>query len=138
MHLACFDAVRAAAAAHTFQTSEAGKPSAVSIANDKVTSMIGNFTGIIVNTPSGSPATTVVIATSMANPSIRNVYTGPLPSPIHTDKCIYQYQVSVDSNVEPIVKSSGGFLGNIPGFSAPIPVKVTASAWCENPSGLTM
>lgn len=136
VHLASFEAARAAAAARTFQTSEAGYGSAVREASEKVSFVLDHFSGIKLLKQSGQVAKTVIVVTELKNPQNTQTFESPLPPPVLTNKYLYQYQVTVKGEVEPIVHYSGGLLGNIPGFSAPIPVTVTSTAFCENPGGL--
>lgn len=136
VHMACFDAVHAAAVSHTFKRPDMAMPSAVQAANEKVAWICQSWTGVNIKYEDGNAAKLVIVARNIEDPNSSSTYETPLTPPVQTDKFVYQYQVTVSTELDPIVRSNGGLLANIPGFSAPFPVKATATTCCENPSGL--
>ena len=60
-----------------------------------------------------------------------------LPAAADTDKNIYEIQVQLDGQVEPLIRYPvTGMFGAIPGLTGPFPVTVKAQYSCEIPQGL--
>lgn len=59
-----------------------------------------------------------------------------LSTPADPSQNLYQIQVVVSGQIQPIISIPGGMLGSIPGLNQPYPVQVVMSRVAENPPGL--
>jgi hypothetical protein len=128
VNLTCNEAVRAAAGTQTFSLAQTA-------AKTTVANLSQAFTGLVYNFQGGSNGSLTIYQTPLSpnGPPDPQPYNG---GPIQTSQYLYQYQLSMPTQIQPILQYSGGLFGNVPGWSAPIQMNVTASAYCENPQGL--
>ncbi len=131
MYLATENAARMAGRCKTFKTdSSAYQTSATTVANQLMNTWKSKFSGLGVN------SVKVSILQCDVNTKKVTKFTNPLTTvdPVNN---VYSINVEVNGDVEPLYRGGGGWFGNVPGLSAPFPVRVSCSAAAENPSGLT-
>lgn len=105
-------------------------PSAMNLANTAARSTAGSFSEISV-----SSVTTRLLITNLATRVVTR-RTTPLTSPADTTANLYEFEVSVAGQINPLVPFMAGPLARIPGLSAPVPVTVTSRSFVENSQGL--
>lgn len=128
-HFATIEAARA----KTFFTSVTPQqPSAVALARQQASATAGSFNGVQV----------VNIATSILITDVNTLQqqrvSAPLAQAPDSTSNTYQIEVRVNGMIRPLVEYNCGIFGNIPGFTAPIPLTFVDRQFCENPQGLTM
>ena len=131
MYLATENAARMAGRCKTFQqNSSAYQTSATNLAKQLMDTWKKSFSGMEI--------TSVNVSILQCNVTSKKItkFTSPLGTvdPVNN---VYSINVETNGAVEPLFRGSGGWFGNIPGLSAPFPVRVSCSAAAENPPGLT-
>ncbi len=131
---ACREAATQAAKCPTFEVDSSLGKSAINTA-DLVASMATNsFSGISIV----GPVKVYILQTDVnAGTSTQNPDRQKLPAAADTDRNIYEVQVELDGQVEPLIRYPvQGMFGSIPGLTGPFPVTVRAQNSCEIPQGL--
>jgi hypothetical protein len=130
---ACREAAQQAARCQTFQNDSAVGKSSVSVADLVATKSAQAFTGITIT------AVNVYIVQTDVNSRVcsKNANRQKLGAAADIDNNIYDIQVELTGQVEPLIRSStSGMMGDIPGLTGPFPVMVRAQYVCEVPQGL--
>lgn len=135
VHMAARNAARSAGRASTYEAdSKEGEPSAKRIATSMaLASRDAGLAGVEINPGNvmvsiiGSPLKTTV------NP-IRQ--TTVLKS-VELHDYLYQVEVKVSGQVQPLVIMSKDMFGSIPGLTTPIPITACYREMCEHPGGLS-
>jgi hypothetical protein len=128
-HFATIEAARA----KTFQTSVTPQqPSAMTLASQQANLTAASFTGVQV-----SKITTSILITDVNTLQQTRVSTPLAQAPDSTSNT-YQIEVKINGVVKPLLEYNCGLFGNIPGFTAPVPLTFVDRQFCENPQGLTM
>jgi hypothetical protein len=128
-HFATIEAARA----RTFQNSVTPQqPSAMALASQQANLTAASFTGVQV-----SKITTSILITDVNTLQQTRVST-PLSQAPDSTSNTYQIEVKINGMVKPLVEYNCGLFGNIPGFTAPMPLTFIDRQYCENPQGLTM
>lgn len=126
-------AVHAAAQAKSFQQDYPPDMSAQTRAQQMARTSCESFKGVTLNT-----VTTSIVITPVAA-GAASAQTTKLTGPAFEENNIYQIQVLLDGELNPIIPVPSGTLGiNVPGLTAPYPVQTTAKAVSENPQGLNL
>lgn len=126
------DSVHAAAKAKSFISDlTPSDPSATSLANTVARQTSAAFSEITVTS-----VTTRLLVTDVATGSVKSQAT-VLSKPADSSANVYQFETTVTGLVNPLVPFLAGPFPGIPGLSAPVPVSVSSSEFCENPQGLT-
>ncbi|HEY9871621.1 MAG TPA: hypothetical protein V6D08_20865 [Candidatus Obscuribacterales bacterium] len=132
------DAAHAASKAETFESpGESGTTPALTLAKDTAASAASKLTGV---TLVGTPETRiVVIDTSDPSkaPDVKSPNTKLQESdPIDTTRYLYQIQVAVTGEIEPLIKFNLPVFGDIPGLTQPIKTTQVGIEYFEHPQGL--
>lgn len=130
---ACREAAMHAAKCQTFEADSAVGPSACTVADQWAQKATAAFSGLsLTNVNVYILSTTAATAVSTKNPNRKKLATAA-----DTDNCIYDIQVEMSGNVEPLIRFPvSGFLGNVVGLTAPFPVVVRSQYTAEVPQGL--
>ena len=135
VHTAAHNAAQSAGRAKTFSANGAnGELSAINIAKRDAIAVKNNGAGgvnfadtdVIVNIV-GTPLKT-------GKPEIRQ--NTPLTA-IDTKDYLFQIEVTVNGQVQPLVTLSDSFFGQVPGLTAPMPIQASYKQFCEHPGGLS-
>ena len=129
---ACREAAAQAAKCQTFQNDSSIGPSAVTTATTWASKATSAFTGLTLN------AVHVYILQSDVNATttVQNPDSIALATAADTTQYIYEIQVELDGQIEPIVPLGAGVFGSIPGLTGPFPVVVRSQYAAEDPQGL--
>lgn len=123
------EAARVAGRSKTFLVDGSDGLSAVNAAKQKATSMAGYYVQI---TPSN-------VRVSIIGSPIRGGATINQTTPLASSSTdyVYQIEVSVTGNVEPLATLSPNLFGNVPGLTGPMTFTARSSEFAEYPTGLT-
>jgi hypothetical protein len=129
---ACREAALHAAQCQTFVNDSTVGKSACNTASSWATLATSSFAGItllsvnvyIVQTDVNSGATT------------KSVSRTALVNAVDTSRNIYDIQVELNGQVEPLISFAQSWFGSVPGLCAPIPVTVHSQYTAEVPQGL--
>jgi hypothetical protein len=129
---ACREAAQQAAKCQTFKNDSSTGPSAVNMATTFATQAASSFSGLTIT------AIEVHIMSTNVTSGLSTQYPSDqqLPAAADTTQNIYDIQVVLKGQVEPLIRDTFGGLINLPGLSAPIPVVVSSQYNSEVPQGL--
>jgi hypothetical protein len=126
------DAAHAAAQAKSFFTSVSGQyPSAVILAEQQANTSAQGFSEISINNVKTNIVTTNINSGAVSRRST------PLTAAADTSTNLYQIEVEITGQINPLITNHSGSLLNIPGISSPMQVVVASREYCEFPQGLT-
>jgi len=126
------EAAQQAAKCQTFQTDSAVGPASVTSANSMANKATNAFTGLTLLT-----VNVYILQTNvLSGVTIRNPANQKLPAAADTDNNIYDLQVELTGQIEPLVPAGAGWFGSVPGLTGPFPVVVRAQYSSEVPQGL--
>jgi hypothetical protein len=131
---ACRESAMQAAKCQTFLTSTSVGPSACSTADAMSAQAAGAFTGITI-----IPPVNVYIMSTNVNTSTttKGATRTPLAAAADTANNIYDIQVEINGQVEPLIRVPfAGLQGAVPGITGPYPVVVRSQYTSEVPQGL--
>lgn len=80
--------------------------------------------------------TTRILITNLTS-RIITVSAVPLAVPANSSENLYEIEVTVNADINPLITFNASFLPNVPGLSAPVNVSVSSRGFCESPQGLT-
>lgn len=129
------EACTQAAHCQTFLANTAvGGTSAVNTANNVASTAASAFTGITMTS-----CDVIIISSTIPGGVItRGAPGAKLASPADPENNQYTIEVALTGQVEPLIRQSGGVMGQIVGLTAPFPVKVTWQNAFENTQGLNL
>jgi hypothetical protein len=130
MNAAVQDGAHFASKAKTFERSVAGKPSAVTLANESIKNAAIKFSGLTID----SVVTQIIVTPVSGGAVVRT--TSKLTAPADTSKFLYQIETVAKGKIAPLLPLNPSIVGEIPGMSAPILVSYAAREMAENPQGL--
>jgi len=130
LYSAAKDGVHAAARAKTYAAGTEQKPAAVALAKIYAERTGKSFTGVDIVS-----VETAIVETSLTSGN-KTIMPGPLTVPADVSKNLYQLQVTVQANVEPLIRYQLPVFGDVPGLTAPMRLTAVASEMVENPDGL--
>lgn len=130
LYSAAKDGVHAAARAKTYAVGTVAKPGAVQEAKTYAERTGKAFSGVNILS-----VETAIVETSLASGN-KIIMPGPLPAPADVSKNLYQLEVTVQADVEPLIRYQLPAFGNVPGLTAPMRLTAVASEMVENPDGL--
>lgn len=126
-------AVHSAAQAKSFQKDFPPDLSAQTRAQQTAKTSCESFSGVTLNTVT----TSIVVTPVAAGEPIAQ--TAKLAGPAFEENNLYQLQVKLDGQLNPLVPVPSGVVGiNVPGLTAPYPVQTSAKEVSENPQGLNL
>lgn len=128
------EAAQRAAQCQTFQDDSAVGQSSVNVADFWAAKATNAWGGI----PLTNPPNVYIVQTNV-NSGTRTVFPSrtKLVNVADTENCIYDIQVELNGNIEPLITFPGAtMLGNVPGLTGPYPVVVQSQYNCEVPQGL--
>jgi hypothetical protein len=130
------NAARAAASAasqcNSFQTDISPTDrSAVNIGNQFVAQITNAFTGITVQ-----KTTVSILICNLQNQNL-SLQSVPLTQPANPSANLYDVEVAVQGQIQPLFSMPINIFGQIPGLSAPITTSTRSIAMFENTQGLT-
>lgn len=135
IHTAASNAAHSAGRAQTFLTNGSkGELSAVNIAKRDALAVKDNGASGV--NFSDQDISVVIIGTPIKAGKSPIRSTTPLQS-IDTKDYLFQIEVSVAGQVDPLVTMSDTFFGAVPGLTRPMPVQATYKQFCEHPTGLS-
>ena len=129
---ACREAALHSAQCQTFVNDSAVGKSACNTASSWAALASSSFTGITLLQVDVFVVQTNVISGA----TTRSLSRAPLTNAIDTSRNIYDIQVELNGQVEPLVSFGQSWFGSIPGLNAPIPVTVDSQCTAEVPQGL--
>ncbi len=109
---------------------------AVTLAQNVATNVASMFSGVALNSVH---CFILITPTNSAGATSQQPW-GPdmcLSTPPDPSQNLYQIQVVLSGQIQPIITMSGGLLGPIPGLTQPYPIQIAISRVFENPPGLT-
>lgn len=133
---ACREATLTAARCSTFQVDPAvpvGSMSAVNTANAVANKAVNSFTGITVVPPINVYILSTALATSTTSKGAANTCLAAAADAVNN---VYDVQVEMTGQIQPLVTLSSPVFGSIPGLSGPITVTVRSQSGVEIPQGL--
>lgn len=130
---ACGAAARAAASAPAFVQNQRTTLSAVNAAKATAEKWQRSFSAFEVQQILTAVSLAPINPTMEAPPDILSPLT---PQTLKPMEYVYQYKVSMDVVLEPMITFNGVFFGHIPGLTEPVTLKCVASRVCEKPEGL--
>lgn len=130
---ACGAAARAAASAPAFVQNQRNTLSAVNAAKAAAEEWRKSFSAFEVKQMVTAVAPAPIMPGMDPPPDILTPLT---PQTLKPMEFVYQYKVSMDVLVEPMITFNGVFFGHIPGLTEPVTLKCVASRVCEKPEGL--
>jgi hypothetical protein len=123
----------AASEASTFQTDlSPSQRSATNIARAVATQAAAGFSGINLQ----NTATYLVVCPLVSNGTVTRQST-KLATPADSSHNSYSVEVVLSGQLQPLVPSSRGWFGNVPGLTAPITLSARNDVAFENTQGLT-
>ncbi len=125
------DAATDAAVANTFLTdSSASDLSAVNMAVARTNQNAKSFRGVkLLN------VRTNLLITNLTTNAVTRQST-PLSAPADTSQNLYQIEVVVTGDVDPLLTYNNKFFGSVPGLTGPARFVVTSQSVAENPEGM--
>jgi hypothetical protein len=137
---AAHDAANAAGHAYFFlDNSQAGlgKPASLTLANETAQRFVQALNGATPNAIRINTVRTRIIRSLKTAPYTTNTFNfgEKLTAAANTDQFIYCLEVSINANINPLMRMDGPFF-RIPGLTAPIVTTVNAREFAENPQGL--
>lgn len=132
------EAVQAASCCQTYFTdpsAPATSLSAVHTATNVANNVVNTFSGLTINSVQLYIVTTPVSSNGTLSPIITGPNT-PLSSPANPDQNMYQIQVVLSGQVQPLVTMPFLAANSVPGLTGPFQTSVTAERVFENPDGL--
>ena len=105
--------------------------SAVNISNQLVAQTVNTFTGIKLQ-----KTTVSIVICNLSNQNITSQLTA-LTKPADTSANLYDVEVAVQGQIQPLFTMPGNIFGPIPGLSAPLSTTARSLAMFENTQGLT-
>ncbi|MBX9689023.1 MAG: hypothetical protein K2X27_20105 [Candidatus Obscuribacterales bacterium] len=128
---ACAEAARAAAAAPSFVANEDDSLSAVNKSNEVLKKYLENFSGIEIISNS-----TEVLSCPLKPGEAYSLRSSPFsPSELRQD-VVYQYRVTSEAKLEPLINFNGVLFGSIQGLTEPLRVSCVSQRVCEKPETL--
>ena len=127
---ACQIAALTASKARSYDTSTASDPSAKQLALNTATLALSTCDGVKLNS-----VKTEILTTKISDKT-KSAQEGKLSAPPNTAVNTYQLQVTVNTDINPLIMVDSQFFGNIPGISAAYNLKVTQRHFVENSQGL--
>lgn len=124
------EAVHAAAQCKSFQQDYPPDISTVNTAQQKATEAVKAFSGLTLNS-----VTTSILTSPIGGGSVTS-QTTKLAAAADEEKNVYQIQVQLQGQIDPVLKLPSGVLGDIPGLSAPFRIQTIAKEAAENTQGL--
>lgn len=124
------DGAHAASKCYTFQVGSAGKPAAVQAAPDAVSRLVGQFSGVTVESVDVD-----ILVTSLSTNSVTR-FESRLPGPADPSSNVYGIEAEVVGVLEPLLPYAGPLFGNIPGLTSPVTARVVSTEFAEAPHGL--
>ncbi len=125
------DAAHVAARCKSFQTPvSADQPSVVGAADAQARFAASRFSEITVNS-----VESWILITDL-DTEVTTRQNTRLTEPADTNEFVYQIEVIVRGQANPLVRYNAGIFGNIPGLTAPVPVNAVAREFAEFPGGL--
>ncbi|MBX9685186.1 MAG: hypothetical protein K2X27_00715 [Candidatus Obscuribacterales bacterium] len=128
---ACSQACLAASKARAYESSSTGYPSAQATALASAQAACAAWRGINLNS-----ARTKIITTRISDQR-QSSQLGKLSSPPDTTSNTYQIELTVNADIDPLIKLEFPLLGQIQGISAPLNLSVTQRNYFENSQGLS-
>jgi hypothetical protein len=126
------EAAQQAAKCQTFQTDSVVGPSSVTAANTTANKATNAFTGLTLL----SVNVYILQTNVLSGVTIKNPANLKLGAAADTNNNIYDLQVELTGQIEPLVPVGSGMFGNVPGLTGPYPVVVRAQYSSEVPQGL--
>ena len=134
IHSAAHNAAHSAARAQTFkENGDKGELSAINIAKRDALATKTQGAGGVNFSENDVKVTIIGTPIKVGKPAIRS--TAPLVD-ISTKDYMFQLEVTVNGEVEPLVVLSENFFGKVPGLTVPMPLQSTYKEFCEHPAGL--
>ena len=130
LYSAAKDGAHAAARAKTYSLGTAERPAAVVEAKESAERTGHSFTGVEIVS-----VDTKIVETNLSS-GAESFVAGPLAQPADVSKNLYQLQVTVQANVEPLIRYQLPFFGDVPGLTSAMKLTAVASEMVENPDGL--
>ncbi len=126
------DAAAAASRAKSFTVPlNSTTPSASQIATTTANNKIVGFTGVTI-----SNVQTVMAITNITT-GVTTKRTTPLTTAADSGTNLYGIEVVVTGTLSPLITYRGAFFGSLPGFTAPMTVRIASTEMCEFTQGLT-
>ncbi len=126
------DGVHAAARSKTFLADIPGTPSAVNAASQFASLTASAFSEVTVNR-----VQTRILETDFSSLQLKSYpYNQPLSSPADESINLYEIEVLLSGEINPLLRMESGFFPPVPGLTGAIPVEVNAREYCEYPNGL--
>jgi hypothetical protein len=128
---AAHDAAHAAARCKSFQTDvDTSHPSAQTTAQSVASNVLTSF-----KFSSNYTVTTQIVVTNISTGKVTR-QTTPLLAPADTNSAVYDIEVVVSAQVDPLVTYSSSMFGKVPGLSAPMTMSCGSREFAEFPQGL--
>ncbi len=135
VHSAAQNAVRSAIAATSFKANGAnGELSAVNIAKRDAINTRKNGLGGVHFEDADIDVLIIGTPVDLASPPVRTA--APLTK-VDQKAYIYQLEVTVRGQVDPLINVNTNFFGDVPGLTGPMPIQATYKQFCEHPAGLS-
>ncbi len=130
---ACREAAQQAAKSQTFLVDSAVGQSACNAATTWAGKATSSFTGITLI----QPVNVYILSTDVNSGSqTKGLNRTPLTNAADTTNNIYDIQVELNGQIEPLIRFSQSFLGDVPGLTIPFAVTVKSQYTSEVPQGL--
>jgi hypothetical protein len=131
---ACRESAQTAARCQTFlANTTGGGPSACSTADSMATSATQAFSGLIL-----TQVNVYILATNVTTQATtKNPSRQPLANAADVTQNLYYIQVELIGQIQPLITFPiTGWVGNVPGLTAPFPITVRSQYSAEVPQGL--
>ncbi|MDR3612305.1 MAG: hypothetical protein P4L53_01990 [Candidatus Obscuribacterales bacterium] len=130
---ACREAALHAAQCQTFVVDSAVGKSACNTATSWATLASSSFSGITIV----PPVNVYILQTDVyAGTTSKSLSRVPLVNAVDTSRNIYDIQVELNGQIDPLISFGQSWFGSVPGLNAPIPVTVHSQYTAEVPQGL--
>lgn len=129
--MAARDAAHHASGCRSFQNPvSASRPSMITAADARARDAASRFSEVTVNS-----VESWIVITDL-NTQVTTKRNTKLTDPANTDVNVYQLEVIVRGQANPLIRYNAGIFGNIPGLTAPVPVNAVAREFVEFSDGL--